>query len=78
MKALFNKKKRLVKELNAVGSLLDQQIEEHFGFHYSQTDNDQMIDTLDYGTQNLSYKRFIELMNDYKEKQKNNDWTPNN
>jgi hypothetical protein len=36
-----------------------------------------MIDTLDYGTQNLDYKGFVELMNDYKEQQKNNDWTPN-
>ena len=77
MKALFNEKKRLIKELNAVGFLLDRKIEERFGFHYSQTDNDSMIDTLDYGTQSLEYKDFIELMSDYKERQKNNDWTPN-
>ncbi len=77
MQKLYNKKKRLIKELNAVGFLLDQEIQKRWDFHYSQTDNDQMIDTLDYGTQNLDYKGFIELMNDYKEKQKNNDWTPN-
>jgi len=77
MKKLYNEKKRLVRELNEVGFLLDMEIEKRFGFHYSQTDNDAMIDTLDYGTQGLEYKDFIELMNEYKKKQKNNEWTPN-
>ena len=77
MKKLYNEKKRLVRELNAVGFLLDREIEKRFGFHYSQTDNYAMIDTLDYGTQGLKYKDFIELMNEYKGKQKNNEWTPN-
>ena len=77
MKALYNEKKRLVKEMNAVGFLLDQKIVERFGFHYSQTDSDPMIDTLDYGTQDMEYKDFIKDMSVFKEKQKNNDWTPN-
>jgi hypothetical protein len=77
MKALFNKKKSLLKELNAVGFLLDKKIEERFGFHYSQTDNDEMIDSLDYGTQDLKYNRFIELMKRYGEKEKKENWTPN-
>ena len=77
MKKLYNEKKRLVKLMNKVGYLLDQKIEERFGFHYSQTDNDRMIDTLDYGTQDLEYKDFIELMEEYKRDLKSGDWTPN-
>jgi hypothetical protein len=77
MKALFNKKKRLVQETNEVGYLLDQEIEKRWGFHYSQTDNDLMIDTLDYGTSNIDYKDFIERMDEFKQKEANGEWTPN-
>ena len=77
MKALYNEKKRLVKELNAVGVALDEKIIERFGFHYSQTNSDPMIDTLDYGTQKLDYKDFIEMMTEYKKDLKNGDWKPN-
>ena len=77
MKNLYNEKKRLMKELNKVGYLLDKKIEERFGFSYSQTDSDPMIDTLDYGTQDLEYKEFITLMEGYKKDLKNGDWTPN-
>jgi len=77
MKKLYNEKKRLIKLVTEVGYLLDKEIDKRFGFNYSQTDSDPMIDTLDYGTQNLSYKNFIELMEDYKKKMKNEEWTPN-
>ena len=77
MKALFNKKKKLIQELNHIGRELDMKIEERWGFHYSQTDSDPMIDTLDYGTQDLEYKDFIELMEEYKRDLKNGEWSPN-
>lgn len=68
MKRLYNKKRRLVQEINEIGYLLDEAIEERFGFHYSQTDNDSIIDTLDYGSDDLDYKDFVKLMNEYKKK----------
>ena len=77
MKALFNKKKKLIQEANGVGSVLDVKIRERWGFHYSQTDSDPMIDTLDYGTDALDYKGFVEMMDDFKEKQDSGEWTPN-
>jgi hypothetical protein len=78
MKALFNKKKKLLKQLNDVGYLLDEQINIRWGFHYSQTDSDPMIDTLDYGTSNIDYKEFVERMDNFKSRQEKKDWTPNN
>ena len=66
MKALYNKKKKLARELRELGFELDQKIEERFGFSYSETDDDEIIDTLDYGTSSLDYASFIEKMNDYK------------
>ena len=62
MKNLYNEKKRLMKELNKVGYLLDKKIEERFGFSYSQTDTDPIKHTLGYGNQDLEYKEFLALM----------------
>jgi hypothetical protein len=77
MKSLFNKKKKLIKQLNEIGYLLDKEIEERWGFHYSQTDSDPMIDTLDYGTFDISYKDFVDRMDNFKEKQDKGEWFPN-
>jgi len=77
MKALFNKKKKLIQELNDVGRVLDAKIEERWGFHYSQTDSGPIIDALDYGTCDLDYKGFVEMMDDFKGKQDAGEWTPN-
>jgi|GEM_PF-5959292 len=54
MKTLFEKKKKLIKQLNKVNFELDRKIEDKWGFSYSDTDDDAMIDTLDYGTQSIS------------------------
>ena len=77
MKSLFNKKKKLIKQLNEIGYLLDKEIEKRWEFHYSQTDCDPIIDTLDYGTNNISYKDFVDTMNDFKEKEALGEWIPN-
>ena len=77
MKALFNKKKKLIQELNHIGRELDMKIEERWGFHYSQTDSDPMIDTLDYGTNDINYKEFVDMMDEFKEKQALGEWIPN-
>ena len=77
MKRLFDKKKKLLKQLNDVGYLLDREIKERWGFHYSQTDNDPMIDTLDYGTSDIDYKEFEDRMDGYKKEMEDGDWKPN-
>ena len=78
MKGLFNKKKKLIKQINEIGYLLDKEIEERWGFHYSQTDFDPIIDTLDYGTSDIEYKVFVEIMNEYKGEKDKGEWIPNN
>ena len=77
MKSLFNKKKKLIKQLNEIGYSLDKEIEKRWGFHYSQTDSDPLIDTLDYGTSDISYKEFVDMMDEFKEKQTLGEWVPN-
>lgn len=77
MKKLYAEKKRLIAELNTVGRLLDSKIVDRFGFHYSQTDDDTMIDTLDYGTNSITYADFIERMTEFKQMQDTNEWQPN-
>ena len=66
MKALFNKKKKLLEELNFVSRELDTKIDERWGFSYSETDDDEMIDTLDYGTNSICYQTFVTKMDFYK------------
>ena len=70
---LFNSKKNLVKELNCVGSELDKLIREKWGFHYSETDDDFIIDTLDYGTSGINFETFKNKMNQYKQNSDEND-----
>ena len=77
MKGLYNKKKELLKELKDVNYSLDKQILERFNFHYSQTDSDLIIDALDYGTSDLKYNEFIEIMKDFEKRLKTGEWTPN-
>lgn len=67
MKQLFNLKKRLIQDTNLVGLLLDSKIMEKWNFHYSETDDDAMIDTLDYGTQEIGFKCFCNIMEEYKD-----------
>lgn len=73
MKALFNKKKKLARQLKEVGHLLDLEINKKWGFHYSETDDDQIIDTLDYGICGISFDTFIRKMDEYKENLENDE-----
>lgn len=66
MKQLFDEKKKYVIKANLAGRELDKMIEDRWGFHYSSTDDDPIIDTLDYGTNSISYKDFVDRMNQYK------------
>jgi hypothetical protein len=66
-KKLFETRKKTILKARAAGFALDKKINEVFGFSYSETDNDEMIDTLDYGHNGISFKHFFELMTYYKE-----------
>lgn len=66
MKALYNNLKKKQKEARMLSCKLDQLIQQRWGFHYSQTDHDRIIDTLDYGTDDLEYSQFIKIMDDIK------------
>lgn len=70
MKKLFNKRKKLIQEAKYVGLLLDNAIRERWGFHFSETDNDEIIDTLDYGTNDISFRQFVDQMDYYKKEEK--------
>jgi len=70
MKQLFEEKKKLVVKTNEIGRQLDKMIVEKWGFHYSETDDDPMIDTLDYGTSGISFVNFKKRMDTYKEKRR--------
>ena len=67
LKKLFEATKKARKEATDLSYLLDKKINEIFGFNYSETENDEIIDTLDYATNNISFKHFFELMKYYKD-----------
>ena len=67
LKKLFEATKKATQKAKELSYSLDKKIDEIFGFNYSETDNDEIIDTLDYATNNISFKHFFELMKYYKE-----------
>lgn len=66
LKILFEKRKKYILKSKQIGELLDKEIVSFFGFNYSETDDAKLIDTLDYGTDNIDFNDFFELMNYYK------------
>ena len=66
LKNQFEKVKRLSQKKHEEGHKLDLMIEERWGFSYSDEDLEEIIDTLDYGTSDIPFKRFTELMDNPK------------
>ena len=66
MKAQFNKVKKLARQLRAESWKLDRMIDDEWGFSYSDTDDDKIIDTLDYATDDITFEEFNYRMNQYK------------
>ena len=62
MKEQFEKVKELAIKLHNETGILDSMIDKRWGFNPSDKDLDEIIDTLDYGTGNISYKEFVWLM----------------
>ena len=60
----FEKVKEIAVTKHYEGHKLNLMIEEKWGYSYSDKDLDEIIDSIDYGTSNISFERFIELMND--------------
>lgn len=55
--------KKLASELHEQSNILDQKINDKWKFHYSDVDYEMAIDTLDYGTSDLSFDEFVKWMN---------------
>lgn len=70
LKSLYNKTKISIRKHKDLSDMLDRKIDEVFGFNFSETDDDDIIDTLDYGISGLSFEGFIRKMVAY-QKQKN-------
>jgi hypothetical protein len=68
LKRQYSKVAKLQRELRAEAAYLDTLIQQRWGFNFSETDDDRIIDTLDYGTDGLSFDGFVEKMNEYKAK----------
>lgn len=73
IKTLFNKKKKILKQLRQINNELDLEIKSEYGFHYSETNDDRIIDTLDYGVASIHYNEFYVRMRFYKEDFDNNE-----
>ena len=58
----FEKMKKLSFIYSNAKRDFDALIQQYYGIHYSDVDDDWLIDTLDYGTGNCSYKEFCERM----------------
>lgn len=66
MKRLFNEKIKISRLNHAIGYDFDKYIIQRWGFHYSETDSDLMIDALDYGTSTLTWEDFVWMMDEHK------------
>ena len=64
---LIKQKQRAVLKMNSIGTELDRLIIEKYGFHYSETNDDPIIDALDYGTNGITPEDFHERMSLYQE-----------
>lgn len=67
IKQLFDEKKKLVRSANDIGRQLDAEIMKTWGFSFSETDDDPMIDTLGYGTNSISFDEFKRRMDHYRD-----------
>lgn len=70
MRREFEKVKKLTKQRMDASRRLDEIIQYEYGFSYSDFDNDEIIDTLDYATDDISYETFRRLMDAEKQKRK--------
>lgn len=53
------------KSLTTLRGKFNAEIEERFGTHYSDEDDDSLIECLDYGAPGLSFDEFMDAMEKY-------------
>lgn len=63
---LFYKMQKLSKEISNNKARFDRLIEDKYGFHYSEKDLDEIIDCIDYGNGNMTFKEFDKIMRENK------------
>ncbi len=61
-KRIWNKMVKSAREHSETKRDFDRTVEEVFGCHYSDFDDDQIIDVCDYGTGWMSYAEFVARM----------------
>ena len=61
-KKIFNRTAKAALDHRILNRELDSLISQHYQFHYSEYDIEPIIDTLDYGTDKISFEQFIEYM----------------
>ena len=64
-KVLFNQMLRAASDHSVMKSKFDRIVEDVFGCHYSDFDDDDLIDALDYGTGYCSYDEFVKRMKEH-------------
>lgn len=52
--------------MNEVATIFNEEVYELYGFNYSDTDDTRIIETLNYGNDNLEFEEFLSLMEEYK------------
>ena len=62
VKKLIPRISRLSNKLSYLRSQFDRAVTEEYGFHYSDRDLDEIIDRLDYGHGEMSFKEFDKIM----------------
>lgn len=70
---IYNEAKRLARLHLKYCSLLGEIEQEMFGFEFADTDSDQIIDSVNYGTQDYSFEEYLEEMKFYKKSAEEND-----
>ena len=62
IKILFERAYKASIQFRREKQRLDKEIEKVYGYHYSDKDIDELIDTLDYGTGTLTFEEFNKIM----------------
>lgn len=66
LEELFKKRLKMASTFKSLCLEFDHIVEKEFGMTHNDTDDDQMIDSLDYGATTITFEEFVDMMNYYK------------
>lgn len=66
-KRRYDNLKRLARRYMDASKEFDLYAQDFYDFSHSDTDDDELIDTLDYGINSISFKEYVRRMNAYEE-----------